>query len=154
LPWCASPIERTTTGPTTVKVTCYVYKVMPKDYQCPACKEPVDRAATVCSNPVCRAELAFCSHCRDVATYTLAEKGAGRLGRDKYRCGRCQKLGVKCLTWLTGGYCNGLARAADEGTRFDKPLCAGCNSRVGEVGRSLVSMSLLGALGGLLKPRK
>ena len=44
---------------------------MAKDYQCPRCKNPVDRAATVCSNVECRAALAFCSHCRDVTTYEL-----------------------------------------------------------------------------------
>jgi hypothetical protein len=127
---------------------------MAKDYQCPACKNAVDRAATVCSNPVCRADLAFCAHCRDVTTYTLAEKGAGRLGRDRYRCARCQRLGVKCLTWLAGGYCNGLARAS-EGGGWDKPLCASCNDRVGEVGRTVVGWSLIGAFGGLFKrPRR
>lgn len=125
---------------------------MAKDYQCPACQNQVDRDATVCSNPTCRAELAFCSHCRDVTTYTIAEKGNGRFSRDKFKCSRCQKLGVKCLTWLTGGYCNGLARASESG--MDKPLCAQCNSRVGEVGRSVLSWSLIGAFGGLLKPRK
>jgi hypothetical protein len=128
---------------------------MAKDYQCPACQNHVDRAATVCSNPVCRAELAFCSHCRDVTTYTLVEKGAGRLHRDRYRCGRCHRVGVKCLTWLTGGYCNGLARAFEPGQhKLDKPLCAACHDRVGEVGRSVISWSLIGAFGGLLKPRK
>ena len=128
---------------------------MAKTYKCPACQNEVDQAATVCSNPVCKASLAFCSHCRDVTTYTLAEKGEGRLGRDKYKCGRCDRLGVKCLTWVVGGYCNGLARATDPGARgFDKPLCAICNNRVGEVSRSVVSWSLIGAVGGLLKPRR
>jgi hypothetical protein len=125
---------------------------MAREYTCPACKNPVDRAATVCSNAVCRAELAFCSHCRDVTTYTLAEPGKGRLDRDRYKCARCERLGVKCLTWLAGGYCNGLARA-DVG-RIDKPLCASCNDRVGEVGRTVIGWSLVGAFGGLLKPRK
>jgi hypothetical protein len=125
---------------------------MAKDYQCPACQNAVDRDATVCSNATCRAELAFCSHCRDVTTYTLAEKSGGRFTRDRYKCARCQKLGVKCMTWLTGGYCNGLARAS-EGV-MDKPLCALCNQRVGEVGRSVISWGIMGALGGLLKPRK
>ena len=125
---------------------------MSREYHCPACKNPVDRAATVCSNTVCRVELAFCSHCRDVTTYTLSAAGKGRFDRDRYKCGRCERLGVKCLTWLAGGYCNGLARA-DEG-RMDKPLCAHCNDRVGEVGRSVVGWSLIGAFGGLLKPKK
>lgn len=128
---------------------------MAKDYQCPACSNAVDRAATVCSNPVCRSQLAFCSHCRDVTTYIMAEKGRGRLSRDKYKCARCQHLGVKCLTWLTGGYCNGLARASESAWPWsDKPLCATCSQRVGEVGRSVVSWSLISAFGGLLKPRK
>lgn len=126
---------------------------MGKDYKCPACQNVVDRAASVCSNPVCRAELAFCSHCRDVTTYTLHEPGEGRFARDKYRCARCEKIGVKCLTWLMGGDCNGLARAT--GSRgFDKPFCAGCNNRVGEVSRSVVSWTLIGAVGGLLRGRK
>jgi hypothetical protein len=125
---------------------------MAREYQCPACKNNVDRAASVCSNPVCRAELAFCSHCRDVTTYTLAEAGEGRFARDRYKCARCERLGVKCLTWLAGGYCNGLARAGDK--RMDKPLCSACNDRVGEVGRTVVGWSLIGAFGGLLKPKK
>jgi hypothetical protein len=123
-----------------------------KEYKCPACQNDVDRGATVCSNPVCRAELAFCSHCRDVTTYTLAEKGEGRFARDKFKCARCERLGVKCLNWLAGGYCNGLARASDG--KLGKPLCANCNSRVGEVGRTVIGWSLVGAFGGLLKPRK
>ncbi|HEY7954471.1 MAG: hypothetical protein ACHQ17_04000 [Polyangia bacterium] len=127
---------------------------MAKDYQCPACKNPVDRAASVCSNPVCRANLAFCSHCHDITTYTLAEKGEGRLARDRFKCARCERIGVKCLTWLAGGYCNGLARAQESGARgMDKPLCAACHGRVGEVGRSVLSWSLIGAVGGLLRPR-
>lgn len=125
---------------------------MAKDYKCPACQNAVDISATVCSNPVCRAELAFCSHCRDVTTYTLAEKGVGRFARDKLKCARCERLGVKCLNWLAGGYCNGLARAGDG--KIGKPLCANCNSRVGEVGRTVIGWSLIGAFGGILKPRK
>ncbi len=126
---------------------------MAKDYQCPACKNAVDRAATVCSNPVCRAELAFCSHCRDVTTYTLVEQGVGRFARDKFKCARCERVGVKCLTWLVGGYCNGLARAGDGHVR-DKPLCASCNDRVGEVGRSIIGWSIIGAVGGFLRPKR
>ena len=59
-------------------------------------------------------------------------------------------MGVKCLNWLAGGYCNGLARATDG--KLGKPLCANCNSRVGEVGRTVIGWSLVGAFGGLLKP--
>ena len=125
---------------------------MSREYKCPACSGIVDRAATVCSNPVCRVELAFCSHCYDIANFELAEPKKGRFDRDHYRCARCQRLGVKCLTWITGGYCNGLARATEG--KMDKPLCANCTGRAGEVGRSVISWSLIGALGGLLKPRK
>ena len=75
---------------------------MSRTYQCPACKNEVDRSATVCSSPGCRKELAFCSHCRDVTTYMLAEKGEGRMQRDKFKCGRCERIGVKCLNWLAG----------------------------------------------------
>jgi hypothetical protein len=126
---------------------------MAKDYQCPACKNSVDRAATVCSNPVCRAELAFCSHCHDVTTYTLVEKAGGRFSRDKFKCARCERVGVKCLTWLAGGYCNGLARAS-QGSGIDKPLCASCTGRVSEVGRSVIGWSIIGAVGGFLRPRR
>jgi predicted amidophosphoribosyltransferase len=122
---------------------------MAKEYQCPACKNAVDRAATVCSQ--CRSPLAFCSHCRDVSTYTLVEKGEGRFARDRLRCDRCQNLGVKCVTWLTGGYCNGLARGSG---LLDKALCANCHSRASEIGRSVIGWSVIGALGGLLRPRK
>jgi hypothetical protein len=125
---------------------------MSKTYKCPACQNEVDRAATVCSNPVCRASLAFCSHCMDITTYTLAESGEGRWKRDRYKCGRCERLGVKCLNWIVGGHCNGLARAAERAV--DKPLCASCTGRVGEVARSVIGWSLIGAVGGLLKPKR
>src|SRR5206468_4015271 len=79
---------------------------MAKDYQCPACKNAVDRSAAVCSNPECRKSLAFCSHCRDVTTYSLVERHPERFRRDRFRCDRCERIGCKCLTWLAGGYCN------------------------------------------------
>lgn len=123
---------------------------MSKTYKCPACQNEVDGAATVCSNPACRANLAFCPHCRDITTYVLVEQRKGALVRDSYRCDRCQGLGVKCLTWLTGGYCNGLARA---GVKMDRPLCAACSGRMGEMTRSVVSWTLIGAVGGLVKRR-
>jgi hypothetical protein len=125
---------------------------MSRDYHCPACNAPADSKATVCSNPVCRADLAFCSHCYDTTTYTLAEPARGRFDRDRYRCGRCQRLGVKCVTWVAGGYCNGLARATDG--RSDKPLCTNCSGRATEIGRSVLGWSIIGVLGGLIKPRK
>jgi hypothetical protein len=125
---------------------------MAKDYKCSACKEPVDQAATVCPNAVCRANLAFCSHCRDISTYTLVEKGEGRFGRDRYRCDRCERFGVKCLSWLSGGYCNGLARAEEQGR--GKSLCAVCSHRLGEMGRSVVGWSIIGAVGGFLRPKR
>ena len=122
-----------------------------KAYKCPGCSNEVDRGATICSNPACRNELAFCSHCRDVSTYTLVEKGEGRFGRDQYRCGRCERLGVKCVTWAAGGYCNGLARANDKAGSF---LCAQCSGRFYEVGRSVAVWALMGALGGIVRRRK
>lgn len=124
---------------------------MAKDYRCPACNNVVDVGATVCSNPACRQDLAVCAHCRDLTTLVLVAAGEGRLGRDRYRCVRCERLGVKCVTWLAGGYCNGLARV---GSRWDQPLCARCNDRVGEVSRTVVGWTLVGALGGLVKPRR
>jgi hypothetical protein len=124
---------------------------MAKDYKCPACQNAVDRGATVCSNASCRKDLAFCSHCRDVTTYGLVTAAEGRFERDKFRCDRCERVGVKCLIWVAGGYCNGLAAA---GPRWDQPLCAGCTERVGEAGRTVFAWTLIGAFGGLLKPRK
>ncbi len=121
---------------------------MGKDYQCPACKNPVDGGAVVCSNAECRKDLAFCSHCRDICTYALVEAGTGRFGRDKFKCSRCERLGARCITWAAGGYCNGLARA---GGRRDQLLCARCNDRVGEVGRTVVAWSMIGALAGIVK---
>ena len=126
---------------------CYILR-MAKDYKCPACKNPVDRDATVCSNPECRKDLAFCSHCRDVATYELVEKKTGRFGRDTYRCTLCQNVGVRCLTWSSGGYCNGLAKT---GGKIPHALCANCSGRLSEVGRSVVGWTLIGAIGGLVK---
>lgn len=125
--------------------------VMSKTYKCPMCSNEVDSAATVCSNAACRAELMFCSHCRDISTYVLAEARGGRTARNLYRCDRCQRLGVKCITWLSGGYCNGMARA---GSSVDMPLCSGCSTRVAEVSRSVIGWTLIGALGGLVKGRK
>jgi hypothetical protein len=125
---------------------------MPKAYHCPACQNEVDQAATVCSNPSCRKELAFCSFCRDVSTYTLVEEGHGRFGRDRYRCDRCERVGVKCVTWAAGGYCNGLARVGGKGSAM--PLCAACNEHVLSVGRNVLGWTLIGAIGGLLKPRR
>lgn len=131
---------------------CYDPISMSREYRCPACHSVVDSAAAVCSNPVCRVELAFCSHCHDVTSYTLAEPARTRVERDRYRCGRCQRLGVKCVTWLTGGYCNGLARAGEG--RIDKPLCVRCNGRAGEIGRSVIGWSVMGALGGLFRGKR
>lgn len=124
---------------------------MSKTYRCPACENEVDQGAIVCSNPKCRKDLAFCSHCRDVSTYSLVAKAEGRLGRDRYRCDRCERTGMKCLTWAAGGYCNGLART---GGKWDQPLCSNCHQRVGELGRTVVGWTLIGAVGGLLKPRR
>lgn len=123
---------------------------MSKPYKCPMCANEVDAAATVCSNAACRAELALCAHCRDITTYTLFEERNGKTARNLYRCDRCQKLGVKCYTWLSGGYCNGLARSGD---RFDRPFCAACSTRVGEVTRSVLSWTIIGAVGSLVKKK-
>ena len=124
---------------------------MSRTYQCPACSSEVDLAATVCGNMACRKELAFCSHCRSVTTYVLVEAGAGRLGRDRFRCTRCERLGVKCLTWKAGGYCNGLARADG---KAPLPLCANCSGHVVAVGRSVAGWAAMTALGAVLRRRK
>ena len=124
---------------------------MSKAYRCPACQNEVDRAATICSNPACRKELAFCSHCRDISTYSLVEKGGGRLGRDRFKCDRCERPGVRCVTWVMGAYCNGLARG---GGRFDNPLCAVCLESVGGMGKNVAVWAVMGALGGLIRRKK
>jgi hypothetical protein len=121
---------------------------MSRSYKCPACQHEADDRASVCSNPACRAALAFCPSCRDITTYVLVEKREGRMVRDTYRCDRCQGVGVKCLTWLSGGYCNGLARTGD---RVDRPLCPNCSKQASEMARSVVSWTIIGAFGGLLK---
>ena len=124
---------------------------MGKAFKCPVCSNEVDAAAVVCSNPACRAELALCSWCRDISTYVLAEERTGRTQRNRYRCDRCQRLGVKCYTWLSGAaYCNGLARAGDS---VDSPLCASCSSRAAEIGRSVISWSIIGAVGALSRKK-
>ena len=76
---------------------------------------------------------------------------SSRLGRDRFRCDRCERMGVKCVTWLMGAYCNGLARTGD---RVDSPLCAVCLERVGGVGKNVAVWALMGAIGGLMKRRK
>lgn len=123
---------------------------MGKAYKCPVCTNEVDAAATVCSNAACRAELALCSHCRDITTYVLSEERKERGKRNRYRCDRCQKLGVKCYTWLSGGYCNGLARS---GEQMDMPLCAGCAAKAAEVTRSVLSWTLIGAVSALARKK-
>ena len=146
-----------------------------RTYRCPACNNEVDQRATVCSSVTCRKPLAFCSHCRDVTTYTLVQPGEGRLGRDVLQCDRCQRAGVRCLTWLAGGYCNGLARAslsaavapvagttppAGDGAPaggkagLGRPLCALCEGRVSEMARGVAGYALMGAVGLVLKRRK
>ena len=61
------------------------------------------------------------------------------------------RLGVRCFTWVAGGYCNGLART---GEVLDKPLCAACSGRASDVGRSMLSYALMGALGMVLRKRR
>ena len=85
-------------------------------------------------------------HWREVLLAALSSWNRNQVGRI---------IAGVLLTWLVGGYCNGLARAQEAGQRgIDKPLCASCNGRVGEVGRSVLSWSLIGAVGGLLRPRR
>lgn len=120
---------------------------MSKTYRCPVCSNEVDVAATVCSTAACRAELAFCSHCRDITTYVLVEDAPAPPATSTAATA-AQRLGVKCYTWLSGSYCNGLARA---GQSVDLPLCSGCSSRVAEVSRNVIGWTLIGALGGLFK---
>lgn len=123
---------------------------MSRIYRCSACNNEVDAKATVCSSTSCRKALALCSHCRDISTYTRIDEPARR-GRERFRCDRCERVGVRCLVWVSGGYCNGLARAGD---RVDMPLCAGCGARASEMGRGMIGYALMGAMGLVLKRRK
>lgn len=128
---------------------------MSRTYRCLACENEVDQKAAVCSSPACRKALAFCSHCRDITTYTLVRRAAGKLGRDRLRCDRCRQVGARCLTWVGGGYCNGLARAGGkDGAGVTRPLCASCEGRVGEMARGVAGHAVMGAVGFVLKRRK
>jgi hypothetical protein len=118
---------------------------MGKPEECPACHQETDRAAAVCSNPACRRELALCWSCRAVTTFTLVVRAAGPLGRDRLRCDRCLRVGVRCVSWSTGGYCNGLASPTGWHLR-----CPRCAERIGDAGRSAATNSLAGALGGVI----
>lgn len=124
---------------------------MAKSYHCPACNNEVERAAAICGNVACRRELAYCSHCRDVTTYTLLAEGKGRFERDTFRCDRCERPGVKCITWVSGGYCNGLAK---KGEHRGATLCASCSGRAYEMGRSLAGWGVMTAVGMIFKKRK
>lgn len=121
---------------------------MVNNYSCNSCQTQMNEKATVCSNSTCRANLAFCSFCRSISTYVIVEERNKFFTRSIYRCERCQNLGVKCLTWLSGGYCNGLARS---GKSMDRPFCPSCSSKATEVIRSIVSWSIIGAVGGLIR---
>lgn len=153
---------------------------MARTYRCPRCREETDPGAAICSNAACRAELAFCSQCRDVTTYrplaggpaspssgsdgsaprveappSAARRSGGglfaRWRRGTFVCERCERPGVKCRSWLMGGYCNGLARAG-EGWR--NQLCARCSHAVASAGKNVATAALIGGLGGLLRRRK
>ena len=91
------------------------------------------------------------SLCRDITTYTLVEKESGRLKRDRWKCDRCERVGVRCLTWVAGGYCNGLARG---GEHLDMPLCASCGGRAADIGRGMIGYALMGAVGLIFRRRK
>jgi len=70
---------------------------MSKSCKCPSCQCEVDPGAQVCSNPSCRSDLAFCSCCRDICTYESVEPKQSFLRKERFRCGRCQSIGAKCL---------------------------------------------------------
>jgi hypothetical protein len=80
-----------------------------------------------------------------VTTYQELERERGRA---RFRCDRCNAVGVRCLTNNIGFYCNGLARGGLAS------LCANCSTRFGEIGRTLALTFLLGALGNLLRRRQ
>lgn len=125
-------------------------KSMSKSYKCPSCQSEVDSAAQLCSNSSCRANLAFCSCCRDICTYEMAEAKESFIKKERFRCNRCQSIGAKCLTWLTGGYCNGLAKT---GPTMDRPFCAQCSNQFGDMARNVLGWTLIGLFGSLTRKK-
>lgn len=119
-----------------------------KEYQCSKCGTKTARGAKRCSNAECRAELAFCSFCKDVVTYEIAENTGGKVRRDLYRCGKCGERVLKCRTWIMGGSCNGLARA---GSRWHRQLCDDCKGGATEFAKRVGVLALGSALGSVLR---
>ena len=119
-----------------------------KDYQCSKCGSKTARGAKRCSNPSCRAQLAFCSYCKDIVTYEMEAQRSGPIRRQLYTCGKCGEQVLMCRTWVMGGSCNGLARA---GTRWHRQVCDDCKTGATEFGKRIAVLALGTALGSLLR---
>lgn len=119
-----------------------------KDYTCSKCGAKTARGAKRCSNPDCRVELAFCSFCKDVVPYELADEGASLGRRATFRCGKCGERVLKCRTWIMGGSCNGLARAGD---KWHRQLCDDCKTGATEFAKRVGVLALGSALGSVLR---
>ncbi len=123
------------------------YVVTVRNPSCPGCQTELHQGASIC--PSCKTVVAQCSWCFDFTT--LDETEQGRRGRTRYVCVRCNRPGVRCRTGLWGGYCNGLARA--EGL-LGRQLCARCRGTVFDTAKAVVSATLIGLVGGRLRPRR
>ena len=119
-----------------------------KDYTCAKCGAKTARGAKRCSNPECRVELAFCSFCKDVVPYELADASPGAGRRETFRCAKCGEKVLRCRTWIMGGSCNGLARA---GSKWNRQLCDDCKTGATEFAKRVGVLALGSALGSVLR---
>ena len=105
------------------------------------CLNEVDAALRSTFNAACApARLMFCSHCRDISTYVLAEGVRPR--RQLLPLRPLPAACVKCYTWLSGGYCNGMARAGAASTAAVLRLTTARSVRIS---RSVIRWTLIGA---------
>jgi len=123
-------------------------------FTCPRCGNETSHHAARCSNPDCRAELGFCSFCRDVTTTSLVAARSA-IQRRLYRCDKCGEQVVHCSRNLVGGNCNGLARA---GKVRDHLLCDDCADALGanlkQIGGGIAGVALSLILGGLFRRKQ
>lgn len=107
-------------------------------YKCPRCQTQTDIGVRRCPDPMCRAELGFCSHCRQLSTF---QDG---------RCGRCDGEVKPCLMRSIGANCNGFARIEGVGA----VICDRCRERAGAVVRWGVGAYAVSALLSAIRPKK
>lgn len=106
-------------------------------YACPRCATLADPSARRCANVNCKAELGFCSHCRQVSTF---QEG---------HCTRCEGKVVSCVMRSLGNNCNGYARAEGLGRVF----CDRCRERSGVVVRWGLGIVAAGRVASWFRPK-